>query len=47
MFWSILLWIVTHVIRHIFGFADPVPALGPPSVLYEITPVGPQSWEEE
>ncbi|GBM84401.1 Astacin [Araneus ventricosus] len=46
MFWSILLWIVTYVIRHIFGGADPVPVLGPPSIPYEITSVGPQSWEE-
>ncbi|GBN94440.1 Astacin-like metalloprotease toxin 1 [Araneus ventricosus] len=46
MFWSILLWIVTYVFRHIFGGAYPVPALGPPSIPYEITPVGPQSWEE-
>ncbi|KAF8789009.1 hypothetical protein HNY73_006991 [Argiope bruennichi] len=47
MFWTLLIWLIYHAIRHIIGRADPVALLGPPSLSFEVTPIGPQNWEDE
>ncbi|CAL1283062.1 unnamed protein product [Larinioides sclopetarius] len=47
MFWTLLWWVLTHVIRHFLGLSDTVPALEPPVFPYDIDPVNPMRLEEE
>ncbi|CAL1283063.1 unnamed protein product [Larinioides sclopetarius] len=47
MFWTLLWWVLTHVIRHFLGLSDTVPALEPSVLPYDIDPVNPMRLEQE